>query len=370
MKSGSSIVDLAQRLQAIRNDAKDYIVPPSKLESVRAATVLQGDHDRLVIEMTNGHVQSFAPSKWAHAQLAEYSDVPKAYYDRLNAENPALLAKNVNHGFELARTNNTAKASGRMLRTHAGALRAMVSSRFRRLDNFDLFEAIAPSLIDLGFEPESAELTDRRLYLKCVSPRITSEVKKGDVVQYGLVVSNSDVGAGSLRVEPLVFRLVCLNGMIANVAKRHAHLGRNVVTDDVEELLTDETRQLTDRAFWNTVRDVVTNFAKPEHFEREVNRLRVAADVPIKMFDLPTIIERTAKAVGITTSEATKASILDNLASGAHGAGMNKWGLANAFTFAAQQEALDYDSATDLERAGSQVIELAPHQWDVINASA
>jgi hypothetical protein len=362
MKAGSSIVDLASRLQAMRDNAKDFVVPPAKLENVRAAT-----HDgKMVIEMVNGHVQEFQPSKWAHAQLADYSAVPKAYYDRLNAENPALLADNVNHGFELARSD--AGNTGRMLRTHAGTLRAMVSTRFRRLDNFDLFEAIAPALIELGFEPESAELTDRRLYLKCVSPRVTSEVKKGDVVQYGLVVSNSDVGAGSLRVEPMVFRLVCLNGMIANVAKRHAHLGRNLVTDDVEELLTDQTRQLTDRAFWGTVRDVVTNFAKPEHFEREVNRLRTASDVPIKMFDLPTIIERTAKAIGVTTTEATRASILDNLASGAHGAGMNKWGLSNAFTFAAQAEHLDYDAATDLERAGSQVIDIAPSQWEAINA--
>lgn len=368
MKTGSSIVDLAQKLQSMRNDAKDFVVPPAKLENVRAATVLGDDgHNRMVVEMVNGQVHTFAPSKWAHAQLADYSAVPKAYYDRLNAENPALLADNVNHGFALARSD--AGNTGRMLRTHAGTLRAMVSTRFRRLDNFDLFEAIAPALIELGFEPESAELTDKRLYLKCVSPRVTSEIKKGDVVQYGLVVSNSDVGAGSLRVEPLVYRLVCLNGMIANVAKRHAHLGRNVVTDDVEELLTDQTRQLTDRAFWGTVRDVVTNFAKPEHFEREVNRLRVAAEVPIKMFDLPTIIERTAKAIGVTTTEATRASILDNLASGSHGAGMNKWGLANAFTFAAQSEALDYDAATDLERAGSQVIDIAPSAWEAINAA-
>lgn len=364
MKTGKSIFDLARQLQAMRDESKDYIVPPGQLGKVSASV---SDDGKMVIEMVNGETKQFAPSRWAHAQLADYSSVPKSYYDRLNAENPALLASNVNHGFELAKVD--AGATGRMLRTHGGNLRAMVSSRFKRLDNFDLFEAVAPALIQLGFEPESTELTDKRLYLKCISPRVQSEIKLNDVVQYGLVISNSDVGAGALRIEPMVYRLVCLNGMIANVAKRHAHLGRNILADDVEELLTDETRQLTDKAFWHQVRDVITIFAKPEHFEREVNRLRVAADVPIRMFDLPVIVERTAKAIGITTTEATRKSIIDNLASGAHGAGMNKWGLANAFTFAAQQETLDYDAATDLERAGSQVIELAPHQWEVINAS-
>lgn len=364
MKTGKSITELAQTLQNMRDESKDFIVPQQKLDKVKA-TVVDGS---MAIELVNGHSQTFNPSRWAHAQLADYSSVPKAYYDRIATENPALLADSVNHGFRMARADQS--QTGRMLRTHAGTLRAMVSTRFRRLDNFDLFEAVAPALIGLGFEPESAELTDKRLYLKCVSPRVTGEIQKGDVVQYGLVISNSDVGAGSLRVEPMVFRLVCLNGMIANVAKRHAHLGRNLLSDDVEELLTDETRQLTDKAFWNQVRDVVTNFAKPEFFEREVNRLRVAVDAPIKMFDLPVIVERAAKAIGLVTTEATRKSILDNLASGAHGAGMNKWGLANAFTFAAQSEAIDYDAATDLERAGSQIIDLAPHQWEVVNAAA
>lgn len=363
MKTGKTITQLAQQLQSMRDESKDFVVPQQKLDKVRA-TVVDG---AMAIELVNGHTQTFAPSRWAHSQLADYASVPKAYYDRIAVESPALLADSVNHGFRMARADQS--QTGRMLRTHAGSLRAMVSTRFRRLDNYDLFEAVAPALIDLGFEPESAELTDKRLYLKCVSPRVQSEIKLNDVVQYGLVISNSDVGAGSLRIEPMVYRLVCLNGLIANVAKRHAHLGRNLLSDDVEELLTDVTRQLTDQAFWNQVRDVVTNFAKPEHFEKEVNRLRVAADVPIRMFDLPVIVERTAKAIGLTTTEATRKSILDNLAGGAHGAGMNKWGLANAFTFAAQQESLDYDAATDLERAGSQVIELAPHQWEVINAS-
>jgi hypothetical protein len=280
------------------------------------------------------------------------------------------LATNINHGFARAATMAMAArgSTGRMLRTHKGTLRALVSSRFRRLDNFDLFEAIAPALIDLGFMPESTELTDRRLYLKCVTPKIEAEVKPGDVVQYGLVVSNSDVGAGSVRVEPMIMRLVCSNGLITNAAMRRAHMGKNLMLEEVEELLTDETKALTDRAFWNQVRDVVRSFAKPEFFEAEVNKLREADKQPIKLFDLPEIVERTTKAIGISASEATKKSIIDNLASGAHGAGLTKWGLANAYTWAAQDAGLDYEQATELERAGAQVIEMAPRQWEALNA--
>ena len=61
---------------------------------------------------------------------------------------------------------------------------------------------------------ESCEVTPTHLYLKVVNRRIKAEVKVGDVVQAGFVIYNSEVGLGSLRVEPIVFRLVCKNGLI------------------------------------------------------------------------------------------------------------------------------------------------------------
>lgn len=62
----------------------------------------------------------------------------------------------------------------------------------------------------------SCEVTEGNLYLKVINKAIRAEVKPGDVVQAGFVVSNSEVGLGSLRVEPLVYRLVCSNGLIVN----------------------------------------------------------------------------------------------------------------------------------------------------------
>ena len=72
-------------------------------------------------------------------------------------------------------------------------------------------------------------------------------------------------------------------------------------------------------------------------------------------------MERTLKSIKVNASENVRRSILDNLASGADGAGMNKWGLANAVTYAAGSvEELDYDTATELERAGSKIIDCRP----------
>lgn len=373
MRQGKSIEDLAKTLQDVRDNARDFVVPASKLEKMTAtATEFEGGAKDLAVTIENGGIENFLPSRWAHGQVASYSEVPKQYYERIRQENPVLLADCVNHGFAVAAQKAllTRGSTGRLIRTYRGSVRALLSSRYRTMDNFDLFEAVAPSLVDLGFQVVSSELTDRRLYLKVLSERVQSEVKTGDVVQYGLVVSGSDVGCGSVRVEPMTYRLVCQNGMISEAAIRKAHLGRNIAGEDVSEFFTDRTNELTNQAFWHQVRDVVRNFAKPEFFEREVNKFREAAGQPITNYNLEQIVERTAKATKANLSEKVTKSILESLAHGSHGAGMNKWGLANAVTWAAgNAEGVDYDQATDLERLGAKVVELSPGQWRQINES-
>src|SRR5207244_7939357 len=105
----------------------------------------------------------------------------------------------------------------RLIRTLDGNVRAVLSDRYRRLDNFDLAENVLPilqRLPDARFE--SVELTETRMYLKVVTPSVRYEIAPGDVVQAGVVIANSEVGQGTLSVQPLVFRLVCKNGLIAS----------------------------------------------------------------------------------------------------------------------------------------------------------
>jgi hypothetical protein len=74
---------------------------------------------------------------------------------------------------------------------------------------------------------ESVELTETRMYLKCITSRLTYEMAPGDVVQAGVVISNSEVGQGTLSVQPLLYRLVCRNGLIAaDRSLRKTHVGR------------------------------------------------------------------------------------------------------------------------------------------------
>ena len=367
MLKGKTLVEMAQTLEDLRANARDFVVPVErmKMDVIETEDKAQAAN---VITFPNGDgngQHAVVPNKWAGRQIANYCDIPGQYYDRLASENPKLLSDNVNHGLAKGHGEDT-----RMLRTYKGQMRACLSSKFRRMDSYDLLNTAMPVMIENEFTVESSELTEKRFYMKAVTAKVQGEVKKGDVVQYGLVISSSDVGAGSLRIEPLIYRLACLNGMVSSHTLRKFHIGRDQAESDVYELVTDETRQLTDAAFWAQVRDMIISTMKPENFERELNRLRLAAELPIKNFNIPEVVELAAKALGTAGQKEVQENIVAYLANGADGAGLTKWGLINGFTWAAQQKGMDYDNSVELERAASKILDLPANQWRRITEAA
>jgi hypothetical protein len=354
MKKGKTLTELAQTLESMQANAKDYLVPTKSLKVT----------DDLKLTFTNGVTREFSANNHTHGQLAAYAEIPKAYYDRLRVENPKLLATNVNHGLEIqsAMVGRGGKVETRMIRTNGDNARALLSSSYRRLDSYDLLNAVLPTMIESGLQVDSSELTESRLYIKALSPKLQGEIMKGDAVQYGLLVSNSDVGSGSLRVEPLIYRLVCLNGLITSSAIRTNHIERNKADGEIRELLSDRTKEVSDAAYWMQVNDVIKASLRPELFENEINRLRDSTQQKITNFDLPEVVELAMRSTGVT-GEKLKNNMIAYLANGADGAGLTKYGLANAFTYAAQSDEITFDQSIELERVGSQIIDLTGKQW-------
>ena len=90
---------------------------------------------------------------------------------------PDLLAYNANTWFKQ-------ESSQRMLRTLDGSARAYLSNRYRRIDNIDIAGVTLPilgGLPDIRFE--SCQITESRMYIKAVNPRLQAEVSPGDIVQ-------------------------------------------------------------------------------------------------------------------------------------------------------------------------------------------
>jgi hypothetical protein len=345
MKAGRTLQELAVELDRQARTKKDYIA------DTRAIRMEPGNDGAVLLQGINSGLP-LRPI--AHQQLATTLGIPKPYYDRMLSEDPGLLSTNVNYWLD-------AQPSRRLVRTLDNSVRAILSDSYRPLDNFDLAEAVLPKIHDLDCRVMSCDVTESRFYLKAVTERLTAEVKKGDVVQAGLVVSNSEVGQGSLRVQALDYRLVCTNGMIRESAIRKAHLGRNDghgqdAIEDAREYFRDETRIADDRAFFLKVQDVVGAMFDPQRFNVRIEQYREASERIIKD-DPVEVIERIAERFSLAQAEQT--SILKHLI---RGADLSEGGLANAITRTAE-DAKDYDRASELEALGGKVIELAPSEW-------
>lgn len=339
MQTGINLVELAQKIETQKAAKKDYV-------SDTEALMMQSDGNTLFIEE---HGQ-FGINKTAHDQIAGRLNIPRAYYDRMRTEAPDLLSVNVNRWF-------STKSERRMVRTLDGNVRAFLSDRYQRIDNHEIAEVALPVLMNL---PEvkivSSEITEHRMYIQAVTPRTTMDVKKGDAVQAGVIISNSEIGAGAVSVSPLVYRLVCLNGMVmADQKYRAYHVGRKV--EDNEALWADDTRRADDRAVLLKVRDMIAAAVDAVRFRENVEKMAGLTAIEVKK-DAAKAVELLSEKVG--ANEGERASILTALIKGGD---LSAWGMINAVTAQAHSPELSYDRAVEFETAGGQLLNLPQTEW-------
>ena len=346
MKTGRTLLSLAQELTRQLATKKDMIVPSALLSHATS-----GGTTRLSVEASGG-LNQFGVTPLARRQLADKLGIPYAYFERMREHQPQLLDSNINTWLQ-------SEPDRRMLRTLDGNVRAVLSDRYRRLDNYDLAESVLPILRQLPEVIfESVELTETKMYLKCVTPRLSFEVAPGDVVQAGVVISNSEVGQGTLSVQPLLFRLVCRNGLIAaDRALRKTHVGRSLASeDDAVVVYQDDTLQADDKAFFLKVRDVVQAAVSEATFRQTAQKLQRTMGIRLTG-DPAKTVEVLAQRYALKDDERT--GVLRHLIQDGQ---LSGYGLVNAVTHFSQVVE-DYDRATEFEALGGRLIELSALEW-------
>lgn len=343
MKTGKTINELAAEITRQAESKKDYIA------DTRAIKMNSGDRG---ISLTGLNGSEYGITKNCHQQIGARVRIPKMYYDRMLSNSPDLLAQNVNHWLGK-------EPEKRMVRTLDGSARAFLSGRFRPLDNIDLMEAVLPEIANTEMRVESCEVTDTRLYLKAFTPKITAEIRKGDVVQAGIIISNSEVGAGSLQVSPMIFRLVCSNGLIASDSSlRKYHVGR--LSESLEgavQFYSDRTIAADNKAFFLKVKDIVRGVMTQDTFSALVGRMRETTNNEIQR-DPVAFVEDVTDKYGFQEDERGK--LLRWLVAGGD---MTQYGLLNAITRTAHDEIESYDRSTEIERIGGDVLALSDVEW-------
>jgi len=345
MKSGRSLQNFAQELERQRLDKRDLVLSSSLMHH---STQEDGVTELLVEEPRQPRRYGVTPL--ARKQLADKLKIPLAYFERMRAEQPQLLDRNVNTWLEQ-------EGSRHMLRTLDGKVRAVLSDRYRRLDNYDLAEHVLPILRQLDGHVVSAELTETRMYIKYLLPGLQTEIRVGDVVQAGVAISNSEVGQGTLSVQPLIYRLVCSNGLIAaDQSLRKTHLGRALGSDNAVTVFQDDTLEAEDRAFFLMVRDVVQSALSEATFQQVAEKMKQTMGIELKGDPTKTVEVLRQR---YTLTEAEGSGVLRHLIMGGE---LSGYGLVNAVTHYSK-EVEDYDRSTEFEALGGKLIELSSHDW-------
>ncbi len=347
MKQGKTLAEMGEELNRQRKARKDFIADTRKLSfQMNGATPL------LLMDTKEG-LQNYAVGELAEQQIAARLQIPYKYYQKMRELYPALLEENVN-GW-LHRTPEK-----RMIRILDGHVRAFLSDRYRRLDHLELCEAVLPIIQEMkDAEIKSCEITEEHMYIKVVNRSLQADIQVGDAVQAGFVISNSEVGLGSLRVEPLVYRLVCRNGLIAkDYSQKRYHVGRQIQGDDsAYELYSDETLKQDDKAFFMKVQDTVRAAVDETKFQLLVERMKQAVDTPL-MKKVPEEVKELSDRFLLNEDE--RQQIMEELF---HSSDYTTYGLMNAVT-AVGRKADTYERATYLERVGGDILSSLPTHTD------
>ncbi len=355
MKSGLTLDQFAETIITQNALKQDYLVDTRNLQ--------MDTYDSTVyLHMFDNNSEILEPlqlNQIAHRQFGTHLKIPAAYYDRMLTTNPELLVHNVNSWFQR-------EPSKRMLRTMGGTARAFLSNRYRRIDNYDIAQVVLPIIGEMkDAYVESCQVTDSRMYLKVVNTRLEAEVTPGDIVQAGIIISNSEVGLGSVSVQPLVYRLVCSNGMIVNDAQaKRNHVGRVNEADESFKLYSEETLMADDKAFVLKIQDTVRAAVDEARFSRVIDMMKSAKQTAMNTKDVPSIVRLASKEFHITGDESN--GVLQHLIEGND---LTLYGLSNAIT-RHSQDVESYDRSTELESIGYNILSMPRSQWNRINQSA
>lgn len=350
MKQGRTLISLATELERQLTTKRDLIVPTQLMHHETVEGV-----PTVVVETPEG-IHRYPVDESCRHQLAERLGVPYKYFQRMHADQPQLLDVNVNTWLHQ-------EPEVRMLRTLDGRARAFLSNKYQRRDNYDLLTRILPvlkSIPDVQFP--AMELTSTKMYIKALSPRVRYEVAPGDIVEAGVVISNSETGHGMTAVYPLVHRLRCKNGMIsADTAYRKAHVGRGIETSDTEvTIYQEDTLKADDEAFFLKIRDQVISAVSETTFALIAQKFAKTKGIKL-VGDPVAAVDKLATQFLLTETE--RSGVLMELVKEGD---LTGYGLINAVTHYAHDDAVEFARGVELEMVGGKMLAQSQKDWSAL----
>ena len=371
---------LMSLMQTVKDQAarvRDFTVPTDQMVMLtrdESSNDSQSNVTQIVLEKQGGEpTRHFAVNDVALDQIAQKANLDVRTARRVQQNYPRQFDSLVNAIWQK-------EPSVRMLRTfdspatpNQGVVRAVVSDKFKTFDNSDLLESALPQLIDspAQWQVVTGSVTDRRLYLRLKSNAITGQAAVGDIMANGIMLSNSEVGMGSVSVAQLVWTLACLNGMQSEKRSRHSHVTSSRADGDTWGVLSDEAKAADNLALSLKVRDLVTDYADRDNFDATLERMREAHKDTIEGGP-SAAVEALGKVLQIPKKQ--NDNLLDGLMATIGQSGyengklISRATLVNAVTRVANNVA--DDDVDDWQKLGGRVLDLPKSEWQRVALAA
>lgn len=206
LKSKINFEDALQMMYEDDLNKRDVTVP-------LGWTKMRDDGMFMIGEEEYGYDENYGLS-----QVFSRMGMPVNYEKELLADRPDLVAMQYNH-FAQARADKSVLVRFRE-QDGKRTIRGFLSDMYAPIDNKDVYGAFAEIKNKLDVETESFYMDEGRSRMRLVFPETevsAGKLKHGvnDIIKVGFDIINSEIGRSSVQISPLVYRLVCTNGMKA-----------------------------------------------------------------------------------------------------------------------------------------------------------
>lgn len=390
----ATLADLATLLKDQQAAKLDVVAPAAGIRSEGGNWLVDGtdvdfvDGDDPGLHTTAGR---FAPLAVADEHIADKLGIPLPYLRRLRETRTDLYDANVNgwlHGDPVSEFGAARDPRSFLVRTfrgngQPGIARALLSDRYKVVDNLDLLTAALDGVRQAGVEVniDGCDLSERRMYVRVVAPEVKAlapallanyrspfgggierirDLAEREGMGYGgndepvmfagFQISNSETGGGAFTIAPRLVVQICRNGMTINAdALRSVHLGGRLDEGIVRWSADTLERQLG--LVTAQARDAVATFLDADYIAAKVDELTAKAGAPVT--DAANTVEVVTSRLRI--SEAHSASVLDHFI---HGGQFTAGGIAQAVSSVAQTIS-DADVAAEFEALAVRALDVA-----------
>lgn len=310
----------------------------------------------------------FRPTDTCDAGLAEKLAIPVGYLRRLRQEHLDLWDANVNGSLQRDPGRSFLIRALRGDLAEIGIARAVLSERYRFVDNLEVLLAVLAGMHAVGVEVAvgPCDLTERRMYVQISSPAVAAlapDLLRGYVSPFtgdrgaenptvfaGFILSNSETGHGSFSITPRLVVQICRNGLtITKDAMREVHLGGRLDAGVVA--WSEGIQRAAVELITRQAADAVRTFLNPDYLTRTLADIQSRAVA--RVHDAQATIRYVSTQLRFTDEQ--QRTILEHYIAGAD---RTAGGILQAVTSAAQVQP-DADTAYEMERTGLRAMDLA-----------